>query len=118
MHTYEQAERWLSGRRRTTRNRLIANYYSWVRIPPSPVLKFLLIKLMKQLFYLVGTISLLIAINPRIGSNETLGGSYAVSCNFSSGIFISKDGVQFMPGMKDGGLFAPLFDVRRLVGCL
>ena len=28
-------ERWLSGRKRTTRNRLIGNY-SWVRIPPSP----------------------------------------------------------------------------------
>ena len=28
-------ERWLSGRKRTTRNRLIGNY-SWVRIPPFP----------------------------------------------------------------------------------
>ena len=28
-------ERWLSGRKRTIRNRLIGNY-SWVRIPPSP----------------------------------------------------------------------------------
>ena len=64
---------------------------------------------MKQLFYLVATISLLIAINPRIGNDETLGGAYAGSCNFNYGIFISKDGVQFMPGMKDGGLFAPLF---------
>ena len=73
---------------------------------------------MKQLFYLVGTISLLIAINPRIGNDETLGGPYAVSCNFNTGIFISKDGVQFMPGMKDGGFLAPFFDVRRLVGCL
>ena len=35
MHTYKQKERWLSGRKRTTRNRLIGNY-SWVRIPPSP----------------------------------------------------------------------------------
>ena len=64
---------------------------------------------MKQLFYLVGTITLLIAINPRIGNDETLGGAYAGSCNFNTGIFISKDGVQFMPGMKDGGLFATLF---------
>ncbi len=74
--------------------------------------------IMKQLFYLVGTISLLIAINPRIGNDETLGGAYAVSCNFNTGIFISKDGVQFMPGMKDGGFLAPFFDVRSLVGCL
>ena len=35
MHTYKHEERWLSGRKRTTRNRLIGNY-SWVRIPPSP----------------------------------------------------------------------------------
>ena len=36
MHTYKKQERWLSGRKRTTRNRLIGNY-SWVRIPPSPL---------------------------------------------------------------------------------
>ena len=35
MHTYINVERWLSGRKRTTRNRLIGSY-SWVRIPPSP----------------------------------------------------------------------------------
>ena len=29
-------ERWLSGLKRTTRNRLIG-IYSWVRIPPSPL---------------------------------------------------------------------------------
>ena len=40
MHTYKKRERWLSGRKRTIRNRLIGNY-SWVRIPPSPFLRII-----------------------------------------------------------------------------
>ena len=37
LRLYGRLERWLSGRKRTTRNRLTGNR-PWVRIPPSPFL--------------------------------------------------------------------------------
>ena len=70
---------------------------------------------MKPLFYLVATIFLVVAINPRVGK---IGNNfYAASCNLNTGIYIDQDGVRFIQGMEDGGIFAPFINIRWMVGC-